>query len=250
MARGLGATRGSASSDSIVTSLTAHNAQRTYAWWAKFNSYSNFARVLEKWNAAASQMETLQYEDAVANFSFIRVFSGGTGRWSINAATLSTGVWAHYALVYDSSSASNDPQWYRQGATISQVEVNNPTSGTATTNSDAYTWGNRQSDLARVVDADFAEMAIWNALLTAGEIAALARGFSALRIRANSLVQYIPAVRDMIDLKNSGGVGGGGAVREHPPIMGVPSPIIGVPSAAASQQPPRSMHQFRLRRAA
>lgn len=46
-----------------------------------------------------------------------------------------------------------------------------------------------------------AEAAVWNAALTAAEIASLANGFTPAQIRPQSLVFYAPLVRDLIDAK-------------------------------------------------
>jgi hypothetical protein len=46
-----------------------------------------------------------------------------------------------------------------------------------------------------------AEVGIWNAALTAAEIASLAKGMTCDKIRPQSLVFYAPLVRDLIDQK-------------------------------------------------
>jgi len=46
-----------------------------------------------------------------------------------------------------------------------------------------------------------AEVGIWNAALTAAEVAALAKGMTCDKVRPQSLVFYAPLVRDLIDQK-------------------------------------------------
>jgi hypothetical protein len=46
-----------------------------------------------------------------------------------------------------------------------------------------------------------AEVGIWNAALTAAEIASLAKGMTCDKVRPQSLVFYAPLVRDLIDYK-------------------------------------------------
>ena len=46
-----------------------------------------------------------------------------------------------------------------------------------------------------------AEVGIWNAALTADEVASLADGMTCNKIRPQSLVFYAPLVRDLIDVK-------------------------------------------------
>jgi hypothetical protein len=46
-----------------------------------------------------------------------------------------------------------------------------------------------------------AEVGIWNAALTAAEIASLAKGMTCDKVRPQSLVFYAPLVRDLVDVK-------------------------------------------------
>ena len=46
-----------------------------------------------------------------------------------------------------------------------------------------------------------AEVGIWNAALTAAEVASLADGMTCDKVRPQSLVFYAPLVRDLIDVK-------------------------------------------------
>jgi hypothetical protein len=65
-----------------------------------------------------------------------------------------------------------------------------------------------------------AEVGIWNADLTAAEIASLAKGMTCDKIRPQSLVFYAPLVRDLIDQK--GGLtitnNNGATVATHPRV--------------------------------
>jgi hypothetical protein len=58
--------------------------------------------------------------------------------------------------------------------------------------------------LASYEDGRIAEVGIWNAALTAAEIASLAKGMTCDKVRPESLVFYAPLVRDLQDL--SGGL--------------------------------------------
>jgi hypothetical protein len=46
-----------------------------------------------------------------------------------------------------------------------------------------------------------AEVGVWNAALTAAEVASLADGMTCDKVRPQSLVFYAPIVRDLIDQK-------------------------------------------------
>jgi hypothetical protein len=50
-------------------------------------------------------------------------------------------------------------------------------------------------------DGRIAEVGIWNAALTAAEIASLAKGMTCDKVRPQSLVFYAPLVRDLVDTK-------------------------------------------------
>jgi hypothetical protein len=51
------------------------------------------------------------------------------------------------------------------------------------------------------LDGELAEVGIWNAALTAAEIASLAKGMTCDKVRPQSLVFYAPLVRDINDQK-------------------------------------------------
>ncbi len=65
-----------------------------------------------------------------------------------------------------------------------------------------------------------AEVGIWNAALTAAEIASLAKGMTCDKVRPQSLVFYAPLVRNLIDQK--GGLtitnNNGATVANHPRV--------------------------------
>lgn len=65
-----------------------------------------------------------------------------------------------------------------------------------------------------------AEVGIWNAALTAAEIASLAKGMTCDKIRPQSLVFYAPLVRDLIDAKGGRTItnNNGATVANHPRV--------------------------------
>ena len=74
--------------------------------------------------------------------------------------------------------------------------------------------------LSQFFDGRIAEVGIWNAALTAAEIASLAKGMTCDKIRPQNLVFYAPLVRDLIDAK--GGLtitnNNGATVANHPRV--------------------------------
>ena len=70
------------------------------------------------------------------------------------------------------------------------------------------------------MDGLIAEVGIWNAALTAAEIASLAKGMTCDKIRPQNLVFHAPLVRDLIDAKGGRAItnNNGAAVAAHPRI--------------------------------
>jgi hypothetical protein len=61
---------------------------------------------------------------------------------------------------------------------------------------------------AQGFQGDLAEVAIWSATLTPGELLSLSRGFKPVRVRPQSLVYYAPLVRDTVELRGGTSLGG------------------------------------------
>jgi len=84
----------------------------------------------------------------------------------------------------------------------------------------ASLWVGSVSNTTSTWDGLIAEASIYNAALTAAEIASLAKGMTCDKIRPQSLVFYAPLVRDLIDQK--GGLtitnNNGATVANHPRV--------------------------------
>ena len=50
-------------------------------------------------------------------------------------------------------------------------------------------------------DGLIAEVGIWNAALTAAEVASLAKGMTCDKVRPNALVAYFPLIRDLTEIR-------------------------------------------------
>lgn len=230
MARGFGTTLGAATTDRAVTTLTAHSVQRTFSIWTNRRSTGGggLGRVFDK-RVAGAETE-LFYVDV--NYNFARIFSGGASRWTIPTSLVPADTWCHFAITYDSSSAANDPVICIDGV-VHGVTAAARGSGTASVNSDAYVVGNRANDGARNWDGLLAEWAVWDRILSADDIAALAKGFSPAFFPA-SLVSHMPLVRDNVDELRAAPTLTGTAVQPHPSILYPETPQIVVPPAATT----------------
>lgn len=108
-------------------------------------------------------------------------------------------------------------------------------------------------------DGQIAHIAVWNVDLTDDEVAMLGvYNISPLLVRPSALVWYSPYLgRDSAEIDIIGGqsftlTGSPASSAEEPPMLWLPGrKRIFLPAAAsATTQPPRSMNQYRLRRAA
>ena len=208
--------------DKITTGFSSHATARTYHIKALTDGAGGGGRgrFFEK-RVAGAEVEIFYYNTTDANQPYIeydRVWSGTDGRWRTPTSSLTLDQWVDIILTYDGGATTNDPLIYLDGVsqTITQL-VGDPT-GSLDTNADAYVIGNRGNDDARDFNGKLAEFAIWDRILGAGEIAALAAGFSPLFI-PNSLVSYCPLVRNMIDLKNGAITDDATAEFPHPRII-------------------------------
>lgn len=179
--------------DQITTPFTAHATRRTYSLWSyrRGDGGGGFGRLFDK-RTTSGEVETF-HNRAVGTsngdtYMYSRTFSGTSGFWTISRPTAN--VWHHICVVYEAV-AGSQPTIYVDGIQQS-VTALSTTSGSPVTNSDAYVIGNRANDGARAWDGRIAEFAIWDALLTASECGALARGASPNSIRRQSLVAYWP----------------------------------------------------------
>lgn len=69
-------------------------------------------------------------------------------------------------------------------------------------------------------NGNIAEIGIWNAALTAAEVASLAKGMTCDKVRPQNLVFYAPLVRGLIDAKGGRTItnNNGATVANHPRV--------------------------------
>lgn len=186
MARGFGTTDGAATTDVVTTTYATDHTQMTWAMWIWITGAGggSFGRVVT--NTAGDR--TMWYDSAGGIFLWTVGFTTFGGQWSI--AIPSTGAWHHLAWTYDAGSTANDPIMYVDGSSVTVTEVQAP-SGTLLTTGTAFLIGNR-NDGIRHWNGKIAEVAHWNRILSAGEIATLGTsGFTPGCIKSG-LVAYWP----------------------------------------------------------
>lgn len=163
--RGQGRSFTNSNAKRLTTALTTHATFRSYVWRARPLSAGGggFGRVFEKTNSVSS-VESVQYRTSVQ--SYLRGHSTTSGIWTW-ASALNDEVIS--ALSYDSSSTSNIPTVYVNGAQTAVTTLVTP-SGTPTTNTDPFLIGNRGIDLLREWDGLLADFLIFDRLLTDAEL--------------------------------------------------------------------------------
>jgi len=248
MARGFGSTRGSGTTDKVVTGYSTLTAgPRSYHIWIK--RYGDGGGTLGRiWDtgAAAAVGDEAFFNAGDQTIRFQRQFTGGFAFWGMSwpgGTGTNLGVWFPIGFAYDASSASNDPVPYLNG-TAQSLNGDSNSTGTADTTANAYCLGNRASDNARVWDGDLAWWAMWSVILNAAEFAALARGVPAYRIRPQSLLTCCPLFglhSPEIDFVkgNASATVTGTALRTGPPVtMTTPKMVYFTPPATSPPPPP------------
>ena len=134
---------------------------------------------------------------------------------AISTSSFSLGTWTHAGAVYASSTSRsvffNGVNQATNTTSIVPSSVTRIQIGRQQFNNNAG---------ISFIDGRIAELGIWNAALTAAEIASLAKGMTPDKIRPQNLVFYSPLVRDLIDQK--GGLtitnNNGATVAAHPRV--------------------------------
>ena len=177
---------------------------------------------------------------------------GGTATTSGAHYSNSNTTWFHLTGLFI---ASNNIKLYVNGSLDGENTVdNNPISDFA--DSDTFYIGtgvlSGTNITTRTWEGGLAEVAAYAAELSAGEIAALAKGFSPLLVRPSALVgywplggPYAPTTIDPVG-SNTLTANGGASAESHPKIIyPMPPPAVMV---AAGGQAARAMHYYRMLR--
>jgi hypothetical protein len=182
-----------ASSRYLSTASTPVSAvPLTIACWAQVaNTAQNNSLVsLESGN---SNDLFLLYNNGISAFFFVQRQGGSFGQAQSNGVVANT--WQHFAGV--TSSATNRVAYLNAAA-----------GGTSVTNTgdpavNAIKIGARyfSGSVGGYHGGLIAEVGIWNAALTAEEIASLAKGMTCDKVRPQSLVFYAPLVRNLQDVR-------------------------------------------------
>ena len=182
-----------------------------------------------------------------SNFA-IMMISGGAGNplgymwgaasgdeYDIAGPALNTGEWTACAVAVSSTAAS----LYTGTQSGSQNSATNTKSHESITPSTTWNIGKEEGDNGRTFDGRIAEVAIYLATLTAAECLGYQRGYSPLLIRPQSLLSYVPLVRDLSDLKTGAAwTATGTTVADHPAVIMPRRRIVGTFAGTSPPPPP------------
>lgn len=144
--------------------------------------------------------------------------SGGYVSAQMSAGSFAVDTWKSFGVTFDGANVRSYVEGVLDGtsggtsaASVGNTEVALNASSNYGSVSNPFTGGQA------------AELAIWDVVLTADELAALAKGFRASRIRPSRLVFYAPVVRGKQDIRGGRtltlGVGSE-TVTDHPRVFG------------------------------
>jgi hypothetical protein len=163
----------------------------------------------------ASTQDRLQLSYRAAGTVQTYTQSGASQFPSVEStATTPLNTWAHACAVFPSNSSRS-------------IFLNGGNSATSTSTIASQAAFNSANIFARTAASSvggyftgsIAEFGIWNAALTAAEIASLAKGMTCDKIRPQNLVFYAPLVRDLLDQKGGLTITNNGAtVANHPRV--------------------------------
>jgi len=199
-----------------------------------YNSLSGTQYTLNSESATEATAVTLQKNNNIGTHSLFIDTNGTTlNRVSLGAATIAAGF-QHLCATWDGVLTDRTGiNMYLDGVSGSSGGTNG--TGTADVTSTRWSIGGRQVDDLRNVDGNIADVAVWDAELTASEVLSLSLGLSALFVRPQSLVFYAPLVNSQHDVV--GGIDGaldGTGTFAHPPIIYPSAQILQFPPVAAA----------------
>jgi hypothetical protein len=178
-----------ASQDISFATAPATAAPLSIACWGNMDAEGN-----------ADRTGLIAISDAASNNLFglylnrfrlqARTTASGSAASAQTATDIALNAWFHSAAVFDSATSRRA---YLNGVASSVNTTNRTPAGI-----DRGRLGT--ANLSDYINGRLAEVGIWDAALTAAEIALLAQGFSPALVRPQSLVFYAPLVRDLVEV--------------------------------------------------
>src|SRR5581483_7951551 len=172
---GFGGTFGTnASGDYLQSRIASSPSVLTIAWWSWRNGSATNTTISKDSTDPANTEVIAWWNNTNARWELTIDFSGGAGLWSWTGGS-ATKTWHHHLLTIDTTSTSNNPSAWVDGAPATVTRRTAP-SGTRSKVSDMW-WGlgNRAGqDVAW--DGILGAQAVWGRKLAPHEIALLGKG--------------------------------------------------------------------------
>jgi hypothetical protein len=149
-----------------------------------------------------SESGTSHRTDFIYNNDNLVYFAVSNGSLAFGTTAQNLTGWHHLAFTFDGSQSGNSNRLKGYFDGVAQTLSFTGTIPATTSNNalvDTLRIGRYESQ-NRWSTGDFAELGMWQATLTAEEVASLAKGMTCDKIRPQSLVFYAPLIRDIQDL--------------------------------------------------
>lgn len=189
----------------------------TMCAWAKTSNIAAGGNIIGLHNSSATgNLNQFKLATSTSGDLVYRVGNAATSAAATASAAFSNNTWFHACAVeYSSASRAvllNGGSKVADTTSLVPSGINRASIGLRDHSGNDQAWAND----ALAATGQIAEAAYWNIALTDDEIAALAEGFSPLLIRPQSLVAFIPLVRDVADVKgNAFAIVGSLTVADH-----------------------------------
>lgn len=168
-----------------VAAIDITGTALTLSLWAYPDSSGNGIILAKDGGGTTSLQYRIWYNSGIPGYEFD---IGDTSNLDVaSGGAIATGVWQHLGLVKNGTGAGA-LKGYQDGTEVGSVTSNR----TIANQSATLRFGGRSADNIFMFDGKIAEVAIWDAALSAAELAALAKGVSPLLIRPANLKGYWP----------------------------------------------------------
>jgi hypothetical protein len=194
----------------------------TVACWSKRGAdLTTDQQLIAKYESSAGKLNQRSYLLLVTtsgNLAFITT-QDGTGS-TVSRRDSSSSTSATFQHLCGTWSPVNYPNVYISGALSNGTSQGTATNTSIHSGTANLTLGAASVGTGSFFTGDIAEVGIWNAALSAAEIASLAKGMTCDKIRPQSLVFYAPLVRNLIDQKGALTItnNNGATVTTHPRV--------------------------------
>ena len=185
-----------------AASLASFAEPFTLACWFYPDSLTQFGTLCGVQNLSNGHRALLLAENTgltVPGQTLLQITANGGVGANVTARSTTSYVanqWQHACGVFTSTSSRT--AYLDGGGSATNTTSYSPTFGTPTVSTGAR---NNGTSWGLYHDGGVADAAVWNAALTAAEVASLAKGMTCNLVRPQSLVFYAPLIRDLQDVR-------------------------------------------------